>query len=56
MIISEKLMKLKCKILFGGGRGHATACGILVPRPGIEPQPPAVEAQSPNQWTAREFP
>ena len=30
------------------------ACGILVPRPGIEP--PAVEAQSPNHWTTREFP
>ena len=30
--------------------------GILVPWPGIEPVPPAVEAQSPNHWTAREFP
>ena len=33
-----------------------TACGILVPRPGIEPAPPAVEAQSLNRWTTREFP
>ena len=32
------------------------ACGILVPWPGIEPGPPAVEAQSPNHWTSREFP
>ena len=24
------------------------ACGMLVPQPGIEPTPPAVEAQSPN--------
>ena len=32
------------------------ACGILVSRPGIEPGPPAVRAQSPNHWTAREFP
>ena len=32
------------------------ACGILVPRPGIEPVPPAVEAWSPNHWTVREFP
>ena len=30
------------------------ACGILVPRPGIKPAPPAVEARSPNHWTARE--
>ena len=32
------------------------ACGILVPRPGIEPGHPAVEAWSPNHWTAREVP
>ena len=31
-----------------------TACGILVPRPGIEPS--AVKVQSPNHWTTREFP
>ena len=35
---------------------HQRACKILVPRPGIEPVSPAVEAQSPNHWTAREFP
>ena len=35
--------------------GH-TACEILVPQLGIEPTPPAVEAWSLNQWTAREFP
>ena len=33
---------------------HCAACGILVPQPGIEPVPPAVEAWSPNHWTARE--
>ena len=32
------------------------ACGILVPRPGIEPMAPAVEVRSPNHWTAREVP
>ena len=32
------------------------ACGILVPWPGIEPRLSAVEIQSPNHWTAREFP
>ena len=30
------------------------ACGI--PWPGIEPGPPAVEAWSPNHWTAKESP
>ena len=28
----------------------------LVPQPEIKPIPPAVEAQNPNHWTAREFP
>ena len=32
------------------------ACGILVPRPGMEPMPPALEAQGFNHWTAREVP
>ena len=31
-----------------------TARGILVPRPGIEPEFPAVETQSLNHWTTRE--
>ena len=35
---------------------HWAACGLLAPRPGIKPRPPAVEAQSPNHWTTREFP
>ena len=35
---------------------HCTACGILISRPGIEPAPPALEAQSLNHWTAREDP
>ena len=30
------------------------ACGILVPWPGIEPTPPAVEVQSLNHWTTKE--
>ena len=42
---------------FGEGRVlHHAAYRILVPRPGIEPMPPAVERQSPKHWTAREFP
>ena len=32
------------------------ARGILIPPPGIEPVPPALEAQSLNHWTAREVP
>ena len=33
-----------------------TVGGILVPRLGIEPVSPAVEAQRPNHWTTREDP
>ena len=32
------------------------ACGILAPRPGIKPAPPALEAWSLNRWTTREVP
>ena len=28
------------------------SCGILVPQPGTEPVPPAVEVWDLNQWTA----
>ena len=35
---------------------HCAVCGLLVPRPGIKPMPPAVEAQCPNHWTAEECP
>ena len=35
---------------------YHVACGILVPRPRIEPVPPAAEAQSLYHWTAREVP
>ena len=30
---------------------HPEACRILVPQPGMEPMPPAVETRSPNHWT-----
>ena len=37
--------------------GHTTQhAGILVPQPGIKPVPSAMEAQSPNHWTTRDFP
>ena len=35
---------------------HCTACGILVPWPGIEPMPSVVKVLSPYHWTTREFP
>ena len=30
-------------------------CGILVPRSGVVPGSPIVEAQRPNHWTTREI-
>ena len=45
-----------CTLFFGGvGAAPRMTCGILVPRPGIDPMPSAVKVQSPNHWTAREF-
>ena len=32
------------------------ACKMLVPQPGMEPMPPAVEMWSLNHWTTREVP
>ena len=34
----------------------ALSCWNLIPRPGVESVPPAVEARSLNQWTARDVP
>ena len=35
---------------------HSSKCRILIPRLGIEPVPPAVEAQSLKHWTIKEVP
>ena len=50
-IVKKKFFLIKKIKIFG----HA-ACEILVPQPGIEPTPPALEAQSLNHWTTREVP
>ena len=42
-------------IYFCGGP-HSTAYAILVPWPGIEPAPSALEAQNLNYWATREVP
>ena len=34
----------------------SAACGILVPRPGIEPMSPALKVQNLKPWTIREVP
>ena len=41
--------------LFGHVAWHV-GYGILVPQPGIEPTPLAVEVRSLNHWTVREVP
>ena len=50
----QRYFKGDFKVVFFFGR--CAACGILVPQPGIEPVPPAVEPRSLNCWTAREAP
>ena len=52
---SAHIKQMGLKIVFWGFFWpHCTACRILVPGPGIEPTPPAVEAWSLNSWTTRE--
>ena len=41
--------------LFNFG-AHCPACGMLIPRPRIEPMPPAGGAWRPNHWTAMGVP
>ena len=43
---------LRFYVLVFWPRGEAS--GILAPRSGIEPEPPAVEARGLNHWTTRE--
>ena len=53
------LWTLKCDfhiIWRGGWRPYLEECGILRPRPGIKPAPPALGEQSLNHWTARKSP
>ena len=52
LVVFWEVIFFFCSLLFFWP--HRVACGILVPLPGIEPTPPAVEAWSLNHWTARE--
>ena len=48
------IKNLNCRhsLSFLGERGaHHTACRISVPRPGMEPLPPAMEVQTPSHGT-----
>ena len=47
---------LKIKLHFLVFRSYPGACEFLVPQPGIEPAPPALEVQSLNHWTTWEAP
>ena len=53
--VREKLFSCLSHCHLGFVWPHHRAWRILVPRPGIKPTPTAVEAQSLNHWTAREF-
>lgn len=45
--------KMEFQIFHLRGRVVLEGLQILVPRPGSQPVPPALEARSPNYWTAR---
>ena len=52
----QKVQRIPYILFFFFFWPHHAPCGILVPRPGIEPGPTAVKAPRPNHWTTREFP
>ena len=62
--MGSKIPQASIMVADGGSREHSfffflprrVACGILLPRPGTEPTPPAMEVRSLNHWTAREVP
>ena len=56
MVISSFLIGYFICLFFFLRGPNPTACGILVPQPGIRPVPPALEAQSLSHWTARKVP
>ena len=54
-VLLNKGIAFFCFVLFLFSWPHQMACGILVPRPGVEPVPLAVKMLSPNHWTSSEF-
>ena len=54
MLSRIKLRAADGMVLFIYFLTHHAVYRILVPRPGMEPMPPAVEAQILNHWAARE--
>ena len=54
LLLGGNQIQTWCLLFSGFFWAVHVARGILVPRPGIEPMPPAVEGWSPNHWTARE--
>ena len=55
-VYADHMVRLEHFYLFIIFWPRCAACRILVPRPGIEPVPPAVEAHNLNHWNAREVP
>ena len=46
--------KFRCYFIIKNNLTMPMACGILVPRPGMEPTPPALKAWGINHWLTRE--
>ena len=56
LILYCKIIQFKPSVAFLKNYFGCIACGILVPQPGIEPEPLALEVPSLNPWTARKVP
>ena len=52
LLLLSMSSKLKGSVVVAHGLSCSKACGILVPRPGIEPMFPALSVRSLNHWTA----
>ena len=46
--------KFRCYFILKNNLTMPMACGILLPRPGMEPTPPALAAWGINSWITRE--
>ena len=53
MTKESSLQNIRMSVFFSAS---CLACGISVPQPDIEPEPPALEMPSPNLWTIRKVP
>ena len=55
-ILYCKIIQFKPSVAFKNNYFGCIACGVLVPQPGTEPTPMALEVLTLNPWTASKVP